>query len=226
MTLPLPGETLYRTALERISIASSALLIVDMQNDFCAEGGFVERLGRDVSVFPSLAERIQPLLDAARRLGRPVIWLVARYDDHVIPRQMLTRQLEGGLDTCCATGSWGARFFMLEPRADEPVIIKHSYSGFHGTELDSLLRSLGVDTLVYAGVQTNVCVESTLREGHSRGYYSVVVEDCVASHMEGEHRATLNTVRFLLGDVLPSAEIIRFWEESKAAGRGQQESRA
>jgi ureidoacrylate peracid hydrolase len=224
MTVTVPGGTLYRTALERIGVANSALLIVDMQNDFCAEGGFVERLGRDVSVFPPLAGRIQPLLEAARRLGRPVIWLVARYDDNVIPRQMLTRQLEGGLDPCCATDSWGARFFVLEPRADEPVIIKHSYSGFHETELDALLRSLGVDTLIYAGVQTNVCVESTLREGHSRGYYSVIVEDCVASHMEGEHQATLNTVRFLLGDVLPSAQVIRFWEESGGVGGSQQES--
>lgn len=201
----------YTTPAQRLGAARSALLVVDMQNDFCAEGGFVSKLGRDTGIFIDLAHKVSALIDQARAAGKPVIWLAANYDDADVSRQMLTRQRETGLPVCCAAGSWGADFFMVSPAPDEPVIFKHTYSGFFGTDLEAMLHALEIDTLVYAGVQTNICIESTLREGHSRGFYTVVASDCVASHMEAEHHSTLATVRFLLGDVLPAEEIVAHW---------------
>ena len=80
-----------------------------------------------------------------------------------------------------------------------------------GTPLDAELRARGIRTILFAGVQTNICVEATLRHAHALGYYCVLAEDCVASHTPAAHDMTLATVRFLLGDVIPLAEIERLW---------------
>jgi ureidoacrylate peracid hydrolase len=199
---------------ERLVDGRSALVVVDMQNDFCAEGGFISRLGRDVSGYPALAHRIQKLIQSARFSDIPVIWLMAAYDPASIPLPMRARQMtHPGPGICCATGSWGAAPFIVAPSVGEAVVVKHSYSGFYGTELDSLLRRMEIDSLVFAGVQTNVCVESTLRDAHSRGYYSIVASDCVLSHMPAEHEASLNTIGFLFGDVVGSGAVAELWRE-------------
>ena len=96
-------------------------------------------------------------------------------------------------------------------RNSEPVIEKSCYSAFVGTDVEEQLRRRGVRTLVFAGVQTNVCVESSLRDAVSRGFYAVLASDCVASHTAPLHEATLNNVRFLFGDVLDRAAITRVW---------------
>ena len=80
-----------------------------------------------------------------------------------------------------------------------------------GTDLDAQLKALGVETLVFTGVQTNVCVESTLRDAHSHGYFTVLVSDCVASHMPAQHEATLANVRFLLGYLTDSPALKSVW---------------
>jgi ureidoacrylate peracid hydrolase len=101
--------------------------------------------------------------------------------------------------------------FQLAALPDEAIVEKSCYSGFRGTNLETLLRSMAVRSLVLAGVQTNVCVESTLRDGHSLGFYMVLAEDCVASHMPDLHEATLKNARFLLGDVLTRRDIAGHW---------------
>lgn len=218
-------DRILRSLRERLVIGRSALLVVDMQNDFCAEGGYISRLGREIRQYVELAPRICALIEEARANGVPVIWLMAQYDHHLIPKPMLARQLESSAGVCCGAGTWGAEPFGVGPAPDEVTVIKHSYSGFRGTELDTVLRDQQVDTLVFAGVQTNVCVESTLRDAHSLGYYPVVARDCVMSHMPQEHAASLNTIGFLFGDVIDSAEIAEHWRERALASgerRGEQ----
>ena len=104
----------------------------------------------------------------------------------------------------------------MHPAKDEPVIDKRCYDGFAGTSLDAELSAGGIRTIVFAGVQTNVCVEATLRHAHARGYYCVVAEDCVASHTQPAHEGTLAMTRFMLGDVVPRAELARAWAASPA----------
>ena len=92
-----------------------------------------------------------------------------------------------------------------------PLTTKHTYSGFAGTDLAARLAALGRKTLVFTGVQTQVCVESTLRDAHSLGYFCVVPQDAVGSHTPALHEATLNNVRFLFGDVCASADVRKAW---------------
>jgi ureidoacrylate peracid hydrolase len=197
---------------ERLTLGRCALLIVDMQNDFCAEGGYISRMGRSVADYPQLVPRLQRLLKSARDNRVPVVWLAAEYEHDLMPRAMLARQLEAGItDVCCARDSWGAAFFGVAPEPGEPTIKKHSFSGFHETTLQAQLEAWGTETLIVAGVQTNVCVDSTVREAHSRGYYAVVPRDCVLSHMSAEHERVLDTIGFLLGDVTDSEVVDRIW---------------
>ena len=105
---------------------------------------------------------------------------------------------------------------MVEPAEGEFVVDKHCYSAFSGTGLDGILREHSIRTLVVTGVATNICVDSTLRDGFNHGYYIVVPRDCVAAHDSELHEATLSNVAFLLGDVTTADELIGLWRGSVA----------
>ena len=201
----------------RVAPRHTALLVVDMQNDFCAEGGYVSKLGRDVTACQRIVPQLEALVAGARLSGVPVIWIRADYEAEKVPEPMRLRQTQMGRGlSCCIPGSWGAEPFALRSQAGEAVVTKHSYSAFIGTDLDATLRGMGVRSLVVAGVQTNVCIESTIRDAHSLGYYLIVPRDGVASHMAYEHEATLRNVAFLFGDVVDSAELLGHWQPRAA----------
>lgn len=199
----------------RLDPAHSALLIIDMQNDFCAKDGYVETVvGKDVSACRAVVEPIMGLAGSARAAAVPVFWIMANYDPDKIPAGMLAKQRERSTAICCGTGSWGRELFGVAPQPGEAVIEKHCYSAFRGTDLDTRLRALSIRTVVLAGVQTNVCVETTLRDAVCVGLYAVLAADCVASHTLPLHEATLVNARFLFGDVLNRAEIAAYWRKA------------
>jgi nicotinamidase-related amidase len=199
---------------ERLRPSHTALLVIDLQNDFCAEDGYLAR-ARAASSGPKIqqddnlkvADRIGVLAQGMRAAGAPVIWLRSHYDfKYLAPAHIVQRKGKEGL---CLEGSWGADFFRQRPAAGELVIHKHTYSGFHGTALHERLQERGIRTLLVTGVATNVCVDSTLREGFFLGYHIVVPEDCVGSSNRAAHEGTLSTVRVNIGAVLSSDEILR-----------------
>ncbi|HWK67277.1 MAG TPA: isochorismatase family cysteine hydrolase [Rhizobiaceae bacterium] len=201
------------TPQARLDRAHSAIVVIDMQNDFCAEGGYVEKVvGRSAAACRAVVEPVVELVQAAREKGVPVFWVRAIYDPEKLPAGIRAKQRARSDAICCATGSWGADFFGVAPDGAECVIDKHSYSAFIGTSFDAILRKRGVRTLIFAGVQTNVCVESSLRDAACMGYYAVLPSDCVASHAEPLHEATLKNVEFLFGDVMSRAEIVSIWD--------------
>jgi nicotinamidase-related amidase len=219
MNLDMPRADLLLDLNQRVAPPHAAVLVVDMQNDFCAEGGYVERIvKKDATACRKVAGPINALVAAARGAKVPVIWLRADYDPKGLPASMQARAIEQRLaDPCCIPGTWGYDWFQVQPKSDEPLVDKRCYDGFVGTTLEAELRRRGVRTIVFAGVQTNVCVEATLRHAHALGFYCVVPQDCVASHTQPAHEGTLNLVRFLLGDVTSGADLARIWGASPAA---------
>ena len=193
--------------------AHTAVIVVDMQNDFCAEGGYIHATQKaDMSPNRDLARRLDELLGAARRAGAAVVWIKAIYDHDKLPTPMLSKMLEKGKGAvCCASGSWGADFYGIAPLDGEPVIEKHCYSAFHETGLHDLLQARGIRTLVMTGVATNVCVESTLRAGFFHGYYIVMPPDCVGSANAALHEATIRSVDLIFGHVPDRVEIAAVW---------------
>ncbi len=202
---------------ERLAPGRTALVVVDMQNDFCAPGGYIAgALGKDVSGLATIVAPLQALLDSARAAGVPVIWLAASYEEEMLPPSMIAQKRRLGVEAvCCRKGSWGADFFGVGPAEGEAVFVKHTYSGFSNPKLELHLAGQGIEALAFCGVQTNVCVESTLRDAHARGFDVAIVSDAVASHAPQLHEATLANVRFLFGDVPTSADLIALWAAAR-----------
>ncbi|TFZ02611.1 cysteine hydrolase [Ramlibacter henchirensis] len=197
----------------RLEPKRCALMVVDMQNDFCAPGGYIDKtMGKDVSAAAVIVPTINELVAQARKARVPVVWLRADYSHDRIPDSMAVKLAARGIQAeCCKPGTWGFEWYGVEPAAGEPVVTKHSYSGFIGTDMQDVLGALKRQTIVFTGVQTQVCVESTLRDAHAFGHYCVAVQDAVGSHTPALHEATLNNVRFLFGDVCPASDVLAAW---------------
>ena len=199
------------TLEQQVSPGHTAVLVVDMQNDFCAPDGYLHRkYALDISASVPLAANIMDLVQAARDAGALVVWIKAIYDKEFLSEAHLARTiaLSGG-ETICGSGSWGADFYAgVSPLPDEAVVYKHRYSAFHGTDLQNLLDSHGIKTLIVTGVATHVCVDSTLRDGFFAGFHVVIPEDCVSAGDDAAQTVTLQTVANNFGFVVPSSQLI------------------
>ena len=199
----------------------TALLVIDMQNDFCAEGGYIDKVAKlDTKGCETVAAAINPLVDAAREAGVAVVWIRANYEPRFLGPSQLARNAARGIGdhVCCEGGTWGYDFWRVRPRDGEFFVEKHRYDAFFGTPLDDILRNHGIKTLVATGVVTNVCVESTLRSGFFRGYYIVVPEDCVGGPFADLHEATLKNVRTYFGQVTDSKSLAALWADAARKG--------
>lgn len=202
--------------VEEVNPDRSVLLVVDVQNDFCHDDGVFGRAGRDLGSIQAAVERLVVFIDVARRASVPVLFVKTHHDHWTNSPRWLTRGITRetrawGRVEICATGSWGAELFRVKPQADECVIIKHRYSAFLGTRLPVVLRALGQPTLLVAGVTTNVCVETTVRDAFMRDYDVVLVEDCAGAPTKAEHEGAVYNVRAYFGRVLDSPTIARGW---------------
>ena len=204
---------LLTTPAARFAPQHTAVVVIDMQNDFCAEDGFVETaIGRSAAACRAMVPHLAAFLKAARGPGVPVVWVRANYDADKMPRGMLAKQRQNAGDAgCCITGSVGAEFYGVMPEGGEPVFDKHCFSAFAHPELGDWLSARGIASLVFTGVQTHVCVDSSLRDAVNGGFYAGIARDCVASHAQPLHEATLATVGAVLGDVLEARAYVDIW---------------
>ncbi|UCN15334.1 cysteine hydrolase family protein [Cellulomonas iranensis] len=207
----------------RFAPGTAAVVVVDVQNDFCDPAGACAQRGSDVAGAVAMVPRLERFLDAARAAGVLVVFIQTTHDATTNSPAWLARRGDPvpGAPTpvaTCATGTWGAEFYRVAPQPGEPVVVKHRYSAFAGTNLDVVLRSAGVDSLLLTGVSTNVCVESTLRDGLFAEYRVTLVEDCAASFEAEAHAATVANVEQYFGVVATSEEIGATWSAlSRAA---------
>ncbi len=209
---------------EPLSIAPerTAVVLVDMQNAFASPGGMLDLAGIDVGPAAKAVANARLLVDAARAARIPVIYLVMGYapdqsnaggEDSPNPRKELALclmrerpELRGKLLTY---GTWDFQIVdALTPHPGELVITKPRYSGFVGTPLDAELRSRGIRTLLMAGIASNVCVESTLRDAYFREYWPVMIEDATMPAGSPEiQRATVHNVTTFFGWVSTAREV-------------------
>jgi ureidoacrylate peracid hydrolase len=201
------------TLEEKVDPARACVVVIDVQNEFCAREGAFQRTGHDVDLVQAMVPDLLNLIDRARAAGCPVIFVRAIYDEHFLAPNWGDPDILCNLSVPrCRTGTWGAEFYKVEPRPGEIVVTKHRYSAFVETELDTILRSMGVETLILTGVATNVCVESTARDGFMKDYYIVVVDDCTGTSSPSAQEATLENIRNYFGRVASAADIIKAWE--------------
>jgi ureidoacrylate peracid hydrolase len=206
---------LLRTLAEKADPRHSALLVIDVQNDFVADGGFFDKVGGDVRPLQQQrVPRILRFIDAARQAAVPVIFVQAIYDPHVLSAPMRERNARLNMELPrCLSGSWGAEFYRVKPLPGEPVIIKHRYSAMVGTPLLDLLEKRGISSLLLTGVATDTCVESVGRDAYFRDYYVTLVEDCCGGASEEDHRSALKRFNRDYGLVVNSDDVMAAWAE-------------
>lgn len=191
VTLPARPEAL------RLKPSETAVIVVDMQNAYASAGGYVDIAGFDVAGAAGAVAKTKIVLDAARAAGVTVIFFQNGWDKDYVEagtpgspnwhksnalKTMRARPELAG--TLLAKGTWDyAIVDELKPRPGDIVIAKTRYSGFFNTNIDSVLRARGIRNLVFTGVATNVCVESSLRDAFHLEYFGVVLED--ATHHLG-----------------------------------------
>jgi ureidoacrylate peracid hydrolase len=189
----------------------SAVIVVDVQNDFCKPEGALGRAGAPTGAAMAMIPNLQRLLGAARAVGAPVIFIQTIHEDATDSEAWIARS-GGSVAACCRKNTWGSEFTEVAPLPDEPVVIKRRYSAFVNTRLDSILRTLKIETLVMTGVSTNVCVESTARLGYMLDYHIVFLSDCTAAYSEAEHEGALYNIRNHFGRVATADEVISIWK--------------
>jgi len=234
MTRPAPPPLTARMAAQPqnvlVDLRKSALIVIDMQNDFCNPEGWLGSLGADVSPMAKLFGPINTTLAAFRRAQAPIIWVnwgvradkanllpATRYPFHRVgcgvgladPPKMRApgaAQPRGVLQK----DSWGAAVVSeLDTKASDIFVDKHRISGFWDTPLDSILRNLNARTLFFAGVNADHCVLATLMDASFCGYDTILIEDCTAtSSPDFCLQATLHNVRFCFGFTVRHEDLV------------------
>lgn len=212
---------MFTTLAQKINPGHAAVLVVDMQNDFCHENGVIARQGRNMALKKAMVPRLINFLSQSKKYHVPVIFIrqvnsKATLSETAREQRRRTQPRYGKL--ICREGSWGARFHAVAPEQGEIVVTKHRYSAFIDTDLDLILRSMGIRTLIMTGVATNACVESTARDGFMKDYYIVFLSDCTATSTQEGHEATLRNINAYFGVVASSDKLVGIWQKTDKRG--------
>ena len=230
-----------------IDIAKTAVIVVDMQNDFGAKGGLLDLAGIDISGIRKAIDPTATVLASARQAGIKIVYLKMGFHPDLSdlgsegsPNRMRhllagvgksVRAPNGTESRILIRDTWNTDIVPeLKPQTDDVVIYKHRFSGFYQTDLDAILKQLGVKYLIVTGCTTSVCVESTIRDAMFRDYVCVLLADCtgevVGSNLpRSNHEASLFLIQQRFGWVSASDEFIKALEAQPIAAAQEQRSR-
>jgi ureidoacrylate peracid hydrolase len=224
----------------QIDTARTAVLVIDMQNDFGAQGGMFDRAGIDISMIQRVVAPTAHVLTAVRQAGIPVVYLKMAFQPDLsdagptdAPNWLKHLPLSVGQTVQAPDGTasrilirdtWNTDILPeLTPQEGDIVLYKHRYSGFYATDLDTILKQFGAKYLLVTGCTTSICVESTIRDAMFRDYSCVLLADCTGEPLgedfqRSNHEASLFVIQALFGWVSDSGAFVKALAGAAAAG--------
>jgi nicotinamidase-related amidase len=194
------GKQVYGTLEEVADPAHTAVLMVDVQNDFCTSGGHFDQHGYNMTAIRVMIPTLIDFVDKARAVGYKIVWIQQTTLPEGMsdsPAWLAFKTRNGKTSEYTMEGTWGQQFVDgLEPQPNEPIVRKWRSSAFVNTHLDLILRAQGIETVIMTGVMSHGCVEATARHASYLDYYVVYLPDCVASSNDKLHQNCLRLMSF------------------------------
>ena len=195
-----------------------ALLIIDVQNGFVSKGGSYDLLGIDTSRYRQVIPKIREIADLCRDNSIPVFYTQAVRESSGIDlltrtHKILPKSREERIKKkpICVRGTWDAQIVKeVAPKPGDHVVIKRRDSAFHDTEIKVWLSSLGIDTLIFSGIDTSICVEASLRDAFNLGYDVILIADATISNNKKHYESTIDNIKDYYGLVMDLSEFSRY----------------
>jgi nicotinamidase-related amidase len=203
-----------------IDPARTALLVIDIQHDFCAPNGFSGRFGGDLSTMEPAIDAALRIIPAARRAGLTLVFMrvITRPETDPLPLlRLMERRGRAGGAALCRAGTPGAGYYRVAPEPSDIEIEKIRFDSFIGTDLDAQLRARGIDTVIVTGVSTDCCVDSTSRSAFQRDYDVFVVTDACAAGSPHLHYGALAALERNVALLVDAATVVAVLEGKAAA---------
>ena len=200
-----------------------ALLVIDVQNGFVSKGGSYDLLGMETSHYRDVIPKIRDLINLCKNVGIPIFYTQAVRESSGIDlltrsHKILPKSREERIKKkpICVRETWDAEIVDdIKPAEGDHVVIKRRDSAFHDTEIGVWLRSLNIDTIIFCGIDTSICVESSLRDAFNIGYDVVLISDATASNNKKHYESTLENVKGYYGMVMDMKELCQYLPQSQ-----------
>lgn len=199
---------------ELINPAHSAILVIDIQNDACHPEGLFAKIGLDTRLRREAAHNAAAFIDKTRKFNLPIIFIKLTHSGwNESPAWIRQSKIRGPRTEAYKDGTWGAELYAVQPQKEDYIVIKHRYSAFVGTDLEMILRSRNITTLIVTGGGTAACVESTVRHGLCLDYDMILVSDCCGSGTAQDHESALKRMASQGAPVVESARILEMLQQ-------------
>jgi len=200
-------------AKELINPQKTALLVIDIQVDYCSDTGEIaNQLNLDLSPVQKILSRLTEFVNKARETGLPIVFTQMIEDPKYMAKNA---QLKKGTRAVCSPDTEGFKYYKIKPEKTDYQIVKKTYDAFSNPELEKILKKHEIENVLIVGAYTAVCVDTTIRSAFTRGYNIVVPQDLVGMPLERkyQHDAAIDVWKIIFAHVVNSEEIMALWEK-------------